>query len=390
MKVEHLDQYSIFLTVSGSQAYGMATSESDWDLRGVGIAPMHYYLGLENWRVFRGVTSNFVDLLHTQRPESEGAEVEGEMFNLSHFIKLASEANPNILDLLFSPPEHWLYSTPLWEHLYERRHMFLSMRVRHTYIGYAMSQLKRVKSHRSWLLNPPTKEPTRTDFGLPENHLLVPRDVQDLANSLLVKKQSEWQLDGLLEKLLERERDELRDQMRQYFEMVHGRPFHPDESHERDQAAYQIGMNKELYEMLEAERSYKTARNHWKQYCSWKKERNPKRAETEAKFGYDIKHATHLVRLLLSVEEILETNDLTIPHPHAEMLKEIRSGAWTYDQLMEWSEGQQVKIRELAGTNPLPKSPDFHAIQEILTEMIAHHNGYHKLTDTSVEDPICL
>src|ERR1039458_5020213 len=34
------------------------------------------------------------------------------------------------------------------------------------------------------------------------------------------------------------------------------------------------------------------------QYNGWKAQRNPKRAELEAKFGYDTKHAMHLVRLM--------------------------------------------------------------------------------------------
>ena len=30
-----------------------------------------------------------------------------------------------------------------------------------------MAQLKKIKTHRAWLLNPPTKKPSREAFGLP-------------------------------------------------------------------------------------------------------------------------------------------------------------------------------------------------------------------------------
>ena len=54
------------------------------------------------------------------------------------------------------------------------------------------------------------------------------------------------------------------------------------------------------------EKRFAAAMQEWEQYESWKKNRNPDRAAMEAKFGYDAKHASHLIRLLRMATEILE------------------------------------------------------------------------------------
>lgn len=367
----------IFLTLFGSRAYGTETPTSDWDVRGIGIAPLSTYFGTQEWTQTHKSSAAIKSIVFGRHPEAEEAgDLDCEIQNLTKFVRLASDANPNIFDVLFSHPDDWVYHHPIWMMLYEKRHMFLTMKVRHTYTGYAMSQLKRIKTHRNWLLHPPAQKPTRTEFGLPQERSLVPRDIQDLANSMIVKKQQEWQLDTWMELLPEDEREDFRDALLQHFEMVHGRPYDPNKNYEREQASVQLGMPSDLYKRLEAERNYKQAAHQWKQYQTWLQNRNPSRAALEQEYGYDCKHAMHLVRLLLSVEEILIEGELSVRHPHAPLLRQVREGAWSYDKLMEWATDQENKIKDLSESKPLPRSPDRKAIDELITEMIL---SYHQL-----------
>ncbi|TNE49730.1 MAG: hypothetical protein EP343_10690 [Deltaproteobacteria bacterium] len=365
----------IFLTLFGSRAYGTSTPASDWDVRGVGIGPLTSYFGTRPWTQTQDDSQAIQEHVFQQFPEAkEAGDLDCEIHNISKFVKLASDANPNIFDVLFADPNDWLFHTPVWEQLYNNRKLFLTMRVRHTYTGYAMSQLKRIKTHRNWLLHPPSHKPTRSEFGLPEVRSLVPRDIQDLANSMIVKKQQEWQLDTYMELLPDDEREDFREALLQHFEMVHGRTYDPNQSHEREQAAVQLGMPADLYKRLEAERGYKQAAHQWKQYQTWLAHRNEERAALEKSYGYDCKHAMHLVRLLFSVEEILTTGDLSVRHPHAELLRDVRSGAWSYDELMDWATQQEAKIHELSKSKPLPRSPDRDAIDQLVTDMILTHH----------------
>ena len=93
-----------------------------------------------------------------KHPTAQGCyEQDGEIdlviYDLAKIFQLATDANPNILELLFLDDRDILYQQKSWEILRENRDLFLSKKVKHTYTGYAMSQLKRIKGHRSWLMN---------------------------------------------------------------------------------------------------------------------------------------------------------------------------------------------------------------------------------------------
>lgn len=118
----------IYKTVAGSRLYGTSRPQSDYDFRGVAIEPLEGLIGL---------SSRF--------EQAERKEPDEVIWGLGKFLRLALENNPNILDMLFAPQEHWITAAPAWEYIYDQRHDFLSTKVRQTYVGYAVSQLKRMK-----------------------------------------------------------------------------------------------------------------------------------------------------------------------------------------------------------------------------------------------------
>ncbi len=112
---------------------------------------------------------------------------------------------------------------------------------------------------------------------------------------------------------------------------------------------------------------YRIAKEKHGQYWSWKKNRNAKRGVLEEEFGYDTKHAMHLVRLLRMAREILKTGEVLVKRPDAEELLAIRGGAWTYEDLLAYSESMDKEIREvLYPTTSLPKKPNVKRAAEIL------------------------
>jgi predicted nucleotidyltransferase len=370
MTHDQLKEKLIFLTLHGSHAYGTSTPQSDYDIRGVAIAPFTTYFGTRNWEQLTGSSPSLDQLLYKKKPEAARRDdTDCVIFNITKFARLAADANPNILDILFAHPDDWLHASPYWREFHAHRHLFLSKKIRHTYTGYAISQLKRVKSHRKWLLEPPKEKPTRGMFGLPPDHSLVPRKIRDLAESFLKTKQAEWKLDGFLESMCEEDRERVRTQLREYFELCHGRVYHPDEPIERSMGAMQSGIQKDLFARLEQERAYQSANRHWKQYQHWKKSRNPERAALEAKFGYDTKHASHLVRLMLSAIEIATRCDLSVRSPHAELITRVRQGEWSYDELIAWAEVKEKEVKEKVDQSDLPHAPDRDKIDQLVTSL---------------------
>jgi len=59
----------------------------------------------------------------------------------------------------------------------------------------------------------------------------------------------------------------------------------------------------------------------------WTRSRNPARAELERRYGYDTKHAMHLIRLLRMAVEVLSTGEVVVRRPDAEDLRAVRRGA---------------------------------------------------------------
>ena len=117
------------------------------------------------------------------------------------------------------------------------------------------------------------------------------------------------------------------------------------------------------------EQEYKNAGKKWSQYLNWKKNRNPKRAEMEEKFGYDGKHAMHLIRLQHMGYEILKEGKVNVIRPDREELLGIRNGSWSYDKLVKYAEDMEKELDELYETSPLPKKPNYKAINNLLIEI---------------------
>ncbi len=279
----------LYETVHGSRAYGLARAGSDIDHKGIVAGPPAWYFGF--------------------RPAPEQIETGPDrvLFELRKFVRLAASGNPTLLEVLFTDPADHVVVAPGGARLLAERDAFLSRRVAESFGGYALAQLKRIRTHRRWLLSPPERPPTRAEYGLPEQATL-PRDQIGAAETLL----------------------------------EHG----------------EVDLPPNFLGLLERERRYRGAKKHWTQYQKWLRSRNPQRAALEARFGYDTKHALHLVRLLRMGVEILERGEVRVRRPDREELLAIRDGAWTYDELMSRALALGERVRAAAATSPLPAEPD--------------------------------
>ena len=130
-----------------------------------------------------------------------------------------------------------------------------------------------------------------------------------------------------------------------------------------------LGAQESLLKTMQSERAYQRALNNWRQYQHWKATRNPIRAQLEAKSGYDTKHASHLVRLMRMGGEILTQGKCNIWRGSidAQELCAIRQGAWSYEQLIEWTDKTQKKLDHIFKNKEckLPLKPDIKAINEL-------------------------
>jgi predicted nucleotidyltransferase len=100
-----------------------------------------------------------------------------------------------------------------------------------------------------------------------------------------------------------------------------------------------------------------------------------KRKETRDKYGFDVKFAYHLVRLLNECEQILVTGTIDLEQDR-ERLKAIRNGEWTIEQVEEFFTSKEKHLEELYNTSTvLPYEPDEEFIKSFLLECIEMEYG---------------
>jgi len=127
--IELVEKHTILAVVVGSRAYGLQGPGSDHDRRGIFVAPTR-------------------DFWHLDKPPThlDGPLDEQFSWEIERFCTLALQANPTVLEVLWSPLiEH---VTPDGQELLDLRRAFLSRRVAETYGAYARDQLKRVDTRR--------------------------------------------------------------------------------------------------------------------------------------------------------------------------------------------------------------------------------------------------
>ncbi len=339
---------TIYLCRSGSRAYGLQTPQSDFDYKGILVPPREVLFG------FRSK----LEQVNIQQPEDQ---LEGTIFTLAKFMAQSAEANPNLLEMLWIAPEDQLWVHPAMATLFENRSIFLSRRLKHSFAGYAASQLKRIRAHRRWLLEPRQSPPERAEFGLPER-TLIPKDQLAAAHAAITKQLDQWNLG--LDELSEPERIRVQGQIAQTLaEMKIG----ADAQYAA--AGRTLGFSENFIELLDQERRYGAAMREWHNYLTWKTQRNPKRAELEARYGYDTKHAMHLVRLIRMCSEVLLTGQLQVRRADADELLAIRDGGWSYDALEAWAATEERRLDDAFSRSPLPSMPPLEQIEALCVQV---------------------
>jgi len=104
------------------------------------------------------------------------------------------------------------------------------------------------------------------------------------------------------------------------------------------------------------------------------KTKKSKRHALVEQYGFDTKYASHTVRLALECEQILEKHTLDLRR-NGQLLKSIREGEWTEQQIREWFESKEKRLEELYETSNLPHSPDEGRIRQLLIDCLEHHYG---------------
>jgi len=137
----------IYEVVTGSFSYGITVDESDTDI--VGIVMNHksdYFPSLAGHLNGFGPPYEGFKSWQQHHVEFGGKSYDLTVYGLANWFTLLVGANPNLLDVLYSPLFCVRINTPISQHIRANKSLFLSRKAIHTFIGYGYSQLKRIEN----------------------------------------------------------------------------------------------------------------------------------------------------------------------------------------------------------------------------------------------------
>lgn len=349
MTFEGLKQQPEFLVldcVSGSHAYNLAIETSDIDKKGIFILPQRELYGFGNTEQVANATNDEV------------------YFEIARFLDLLTKNNPNILELLSTPPAHVLYRHPLMNLV--RAEDFLSKLCLDTFAGYAQTQIKKAKG-----LN---KKINKT-FEAERKSVLEFCYVVSGNGSLRV---TEW----LKENGFEQQNCGLtgiphfRDAYLLYHQtqLKTGDKFYGIISgpHAEDVQLAHVPKGIEPLAVMNFNKDgYSVYCREYREYKEWEDKRNDARYKSTVSLGqnYDAKNMMHTFRLLNMANEIALHREVNVHRPDRNFLLKIRNGEYSFEQLMQMVDEKMEEIKTNFAKSTLPERPNAELAEDILVEI---------------------
>jgi len=151
---------TILLVYKGSMTYGVSDQTSDIDFLGICFGPEDSVFGLKRFE-----QQEFNEKI-------DGKILDGTVYEIRKFFRLAMNGNPNILESLFVEPKHILFKNEQGEKLLAMRQEFLSKKCYKSFCGYAFSQLRKLQN-KEYLGSKRRREIEKYGYSLKNAYNLV-------------------------------------------------------------------------------------------------------------------------------------------------------------------------------------------------------------------------
>lgn len=334
----------LFEAISGSKSFGLATENSDTDIKGVFYLPKDLFYGLEYIPQVSNATNDIV------------------YYEIGRFTELLLKNNPNILEILATPEDCILYKNPIMNQF--RQEDFLSKLCKDTFGGYASTQIQKARGLNKKIVNPVEKERKGIlDFCviLEDSNSIPAKDWLKGKNFLqencgLVKMPNSKSVFALFY-------DEIRDKK-------YSGIYKNADSYEVSLSSVPKEEKQKAYLFFNQD-AYSIYCKNYKEYWDWVEKRNDDRYNTNQQHGknYDSKNMMHTIRLLQSAVNIFKNNKIEIRIKNRDELLDIKAGNWNYDDLLLLADKLIEELNSLANRSSLPDLPDKEKAKRTLLEI---------------------
>lgn len=354
------EPYILYKAIVGSKAYGLDLPTSDTDIRGIFLQPNEYRLGNGYKEQLNDIKNDIV------------------YYELNRFINLLAGGNPNIIENLFVPEDKILHFDDRIRPLYDNRHKFLTKKIRLTFGGYSISQIKKARGLNKKIVNPVSQDrKTPLDFC----YMFEKEDgYMMLAQQWLKKHNMKQECIGLSEmpngvQLYKVHYDwlaETKNDNPRYADIeTHG--FRGIVSSDSDDIRHSEIPKRFKVEsfMFFNKDGYSAYCKEYKEYWEWVGKRNPHRYNDNVSHSqnYDGKNMMHCLRMLDMAIEVAEGKGVNLVRPNREWLLSVRKGMVRYDEIISLIEEKKQRMDEAFAKSDLPEDVDADMVHNILLQI---------------------
>lgn len=339
----------IFKAIVGSQSYGTSTPNSDVDYKGV------YMQHIDEL-----ISFGYKEQINVTKDEC--------YYEVRRFLELLQSANPTVLELLYTPQDCIIQTSPQFELIIKNRHRFLTQKCLMSFGGYAIAQIKKAKGldkKMNWETQRVVrKTPLDFVYAYENGKTFVIKKWLEREN----KKQEYCGLVAL---------DHFRDCFALYYDeskMLGFKGIVLDDSNSIRISSTPKEMKPSIIVAYNKD-AYSRHCKDYNEYQTWLKNRNTQRyVDTEEhNQKIDGKNLLHCRRLLDMAMEIATEKTINVRRKNADYLLAIRRGEVKLDEIIEQAEKDLNILDDLFSKSGLPLDCDSNFVNELLLD-IRHLN----------------
>ncbi len=349
------------------------------------------------------------------------------IYEIKRFIELAVKQNPNIMDILCHNYEGIsnIYVNEKGKNLLDNKELFISKRLKYTFADYGMSQFSKIKNHNKWINKFPDSTDAKnfilgyyyeslinkqfiidnfgstfmTSLNLDDNNATISiswevfqkNAVIDIANFRLPQmidfitcfdlKAKRIKIDNTLALI---NKDSSLDDMTTIRELLTstgsfrslggdkfnlfttGNGVFDGAGNLKRNPQKEVGNF--VCTVIIDKNEYKKQTDSIKNMWNWKNHRNESRGKLEDKFGFDTKHASHLIRLLSNAINILKFSKYSpeLEGLDLKLVKDIRAGKYDYEWIVKYTETTQELLEIAYSESDMQEKPNTYMINLLL------------------------
>lgn len=331
----------IFKARVGSHAYGTNVEGSDEDFKGI-------YLQSPE------------DVLQNGYREQYSVNKDETYYELRRFLELCLTGNPTMLELLYSPEDCIVYKHPIFDKLLEHRDKFLTKACKHSFSGYAYSQIDKAKGlnkKMNWE-NSKVERKTLLDFC----YILVPvgsRPLKEWLGYQRNHKEQKQEYYGVTKI------PNMRDMYYIYFSdnpniIYRGLINKEETSNELRLSSIPISETLKGVAMSYNKDGYIEHCKDYLSYQDWLKNRNVQRYVDveEHQQKIDGKNLLHCYRLIETGTEIAKLKTINVRRENADFLIGIRKGKHNLQELLDKATEKIKECEQAFDDSDLPQKSD--------------------------------